>query len=337
MAGSTKLSTFAAGTLGLLTGARFLQRRLRSIDLRDRVAVVTGGSRGLGLAIARELASHGCRVALCARDADELERARTLVVKLGADVLARACDVTDREAVEAFIDEVDRELGPVDILVNNAGVMSVGPVHNQALEDFELAHAVMYWGVVYPTLAVVPAMRSRGFGRIVNITSIGGRVSVPHLLPYNAAKFAAVGFSEGLRAELLEAGIFVTTVIPGLMRTGSSLNAVFKGDADAELRWFSRAAGSPLMAMRADRAARRIVRALRSGDAELILTPQAKLLSLMHGVFPGLTTEILSLANRLLPEAALVHEPAPMLERQKVLSRSAKKAARDLNQPLSAE
>ena len=106
-------------------------------------------------------------------------------------------------------------------MVNNAGMIQVGPLATTTKEDFVTALDVMFWGTLYPTLAVLPQMRARGRGHIVNITSIGDLVSVPHLLPYTCAKFAAVGLSEGLRAELGPVGIRVTTVVPGLMRTGS--------------------------------------------------------------------------------------------------------------------
>jgi len=165
----------------------------------------------------------------------------------------------------------------------------------------------MYWGTVYTSLAVLQHMRPRRSGRIVNITSIGGKVSVPHLLPYSSAKFAAVGFSEGLRAELAGTGISVTTVVPGLMRTGSHINAMFHGDAEREFSLFSLAASLPLVSMDAERAARSIVQATRRGDAELILSLPAKALALGHSLAPGLTTEALGLVSRaILPHDARV-------------------------------
>ncbi len=109
--------------------------------------------------------------------------------------------------------------GRVDIVVNNAGIIQVGPMSTTTVEDFATALDVMFWGALYPTLAVLPQMRARRSGHVVNITSIGGMVSVPHLLPYTCAKFAAVGLSEGLRTELGQEGIHVTTVVPGWRRS----------------------------------------------------------------------------------------------------------------------
>jgi hypothetical protein len=144
-------------------------------------------------------------------------------------------------------------------------------------------------------------MRRRGEGRIVNITSIGGKISVPHLLPYSASKFALVGFSEGLRAELARDGVVVTTVCPGLMRTGSPRHALFKGRHRAEYAWFSLSDASRLSSISAEGAARRIVAACTRGEAEAILSPQAKAAALFHGLFPGVTADILAVVNRLLP------------------------------------
>jgi NAD(P)-dependent dehydrogenase (short-subunit alcohol dehydrogenase family) len=288
-----------AGGLAVV-GWRAIQRS-READLTGKVVLITGGSRGLGLLMARELAAAGCRIAICARDARELERAREDLASRGAEVLAEVCDVSDQEAVRLLVRAVRRVLGPIDILINNASIIQVGPLESLRLADFEEAMAVNYWGTVHPTMEVLPEMRERGGGRIVNITSIGGRVAIPHLLPYDAAKFAAYGFSQGLRAELARDGISVTTVVPGLMRTGSPVNAFFKGDPEKEFAWFSLGAATPLTAMSAQRAARRIVRAARRGEAHVTLSWQAKSLRILHDLMPGLTADLLGLVNRALP------------------------------------
>ena len=271
--------------------------------LTGEVARITGGSRGLGLLIARELAREGCSIAICARDERELARARDELAARGARVTAFRCDVADREQVETLVRLVTDRFGRIDILVNNASVIQVGPLESMTVGDFERAMAVNFWGTVYTTLAVLPQMRRRRAGRIVNIASIGGVVAVPHLLPYDAAKFALRGFSEGLRSELAGTGITVTTVVPGLMRTGSPINAFFKGRAAQEYAWFSVAAATPLTAMSAPRAARRIVEAVARGEAEVTLTWQARLLGLVHDLFPGATTKLLGRVSRLLPAA----------------------------------
>jgi NAD(P)-dependent dehydrogenase (short-subunit alcohol dehydrogenase family) len=294
-----------AGALGVALAMRERARAASTISLRRRSVFITGGSRGLGLLLAREFGREGARVAICARDGQELERARRRLEADGVVADPIVCDVRDRHAVERTVDEVMRRFGGLDILVNNAGIIQVGPVAALDVQDFEDAMAVNFWGMVYTTLAVLPEMRRRRRGRIVNITSIGGKVSVPHLLPYGASKFAAVGFSEGLRAELAADGVRVITIAPGLMRTGSYLNAWFKGDAGAEARWFGLGATLPGVSMSAERAARQIVRATRRGDTERVLSVPAAALSRVHGLLPALTIEALTLANRLiLPRAA---------------------------------
>ena len=330
--------------LGLGAGIVGLEalRRSREVELTGQVALVTGGSRGLGLELARELLRRGCRVAICARDQDELDRARGDLAQDGADVVVVRCDVADRFDVERMVRDLSRCLGEIDLLVNNAGVIVVGPVQSMTHEDFERALAIDFWGVVNPTLAVLPSMRARGSGRIVNITSIGGRISTPHLLPYNAAKFAAVGLSEGLRAELAAEGITVTTVVPGEMRTGSHLHAEFSGHQEAEYRWFALGASSP-MAVPADRAARSIVRAVRRGKADHTFPLSAVVLTRLHGLFPGAAANVLGAVNRLMPGpdgagtdtanvagAAIDHEVrSPVFDALTILGRA---AARRFNQ-----
>lgn len=298
-----------AATAGLAAGVGVgvagyaLARRLREADIAGQTVLITGSSRGLGFELARQFAELGCRIVVCARDSEELSRAAEELRRGGAEVLAIVCDVTIREQVDSMVQEATARFGSIDVLVNNAGVITVGPIQSQTLADYEEAMRVMFWGVVYPTLAVLPQMLARGRGRIANITSIGGKVAVPHLLPYGCAKFAAVGFSEGLHAEVSRFGVKVTTVVPGLMRVGSYVNANFKGNNEAEYAWFSVSSSLPLLAIAGERAARKIIRAIRQGRSEIILTPQARLLATAHGVAPGFVSDALALVNRILPDA----------------------------------
>jgi short-subunit dehydrogenase len=238
---------------------------------------------------------------VCARDEAEVRRAVTLLQRSGAQVFGAVCDVGRQDEVDAFVRRVNDVFGTIDVLVNNAGVIQVGPIESQTVEDFREAMDVMFYGQLYFTLAVLPQMRRRGCGNIANISSIGGKLAVPHLLPYSAAKFASVGFSEGLTAEVAKDGIRVTTVCPGLMRTGSHHNAWFKGDNQKEYAWFAMGATSPIAAISAQRAARTIVRAIRRGQAEIVLGLPAKVAAFVHGVAPGPTVRVLSLTNRVIP------------------------------------
>lgn len=285
-------------------GAWLAARAYRTVvqcSLRGKTALVTGGSRGLGLVLARELIREGARVAICARNEEDLDRAFDDLARRGGHVLAVPCDITDRHQVERMVAEVHNRLGPIDLLINNAGTISVGPVEVMNLRDYEESMRTHYWGPLYAILAVLPEMRRRGSGRIVNIASIGGRISVPHLVPYNGSKFALAGLSEGLRAELWKDGIVVTTVIPGLMRTGSPRNALFKGQHRLEYAWFAIGDSIPFFSIGAEGAARQILAACKRGDAEVVLTLPAKAAVAFHGLFPGLTADILALVNRLLP------------------------------------
>lgn len=290
----------------MAAGAAWAARRLRGDDsysFRGKTVLITGGSRGLGLALARELARRGARLAICGRDPDSLERARASLARFGAEVVAVPCDVADPRSVEELLEQVGRRLGAVDILINNAGVIEVGPAETMSLADYEEAMATNFWGMLHPTLAVLPVMRQRRSGRIVNITSIGGKLGIPHLLPYSASKFAAVGFSQGLRSEVAGEGIKVVTVVPGLMRTGSPRNAIFRGQHRSEYAWFSISDSLPGLSISVERAARRIIEACRRGDAEVLFPLTARLAALASAVAPGLTTDLLGVVDRLLPGA----------------------------------
>ncbi len=269
------------------------------------VALVAGGSRGLGLVICRELLQRGHQVAICARTPGDLARAEELMRPEGT-VRAFRCDVRDADQITALVEQVRHTMGPVEVLVSVAGVIQVGPVESMTEEHYEQAIDTMLWGPIRLTRAVLPDMRERGHGRIGTVTSIGGRVAPPHLLPYAVAKFGAVGFSEGLSAELASTGVSATTIVPGLMRTGSHERACFTGDHGAEFAWFGPAASLPLLTMSVDRAARKIVDVVLAGHRLVTLTPLAAIGSRVHGLAPATTVRALGLASRLLPS-----EPGP--------------------------
>lgn len=300
-----------AGLLCAGTAAAFVYRRIsrkRARRLNGKIVLITGASRGLGLAMAEEFGRRGAKVVLTARDPWELERARQSLLERGAvggaeDVLVVPADLRQAEEAKKVVERAAEHFGRIDVLVNNAGTITVGPVENQRVEDFREAMESNFFSGVHCALAALPQMLRRGNGTIVNITSIGGKMAVPHMLPYTASKFAAVGFSEGLHAELRAKGVHVLTVCPGLMRTGSHLSAMFAGDAAREYRWFSIAANLPGISTSATAAARRIVRGVMAGETEIAITPQAMVAARLGNVAPEAVALAMSMVNRLLPRA----------------------------------
>jgi short-subunit dehydrogenase len=251
--------------------------------------------------MARQLAEEGAKLAVCARDADELEKARLELADFGGEVQAIPCDVTSRTEVNQMMSEVRKRFGQIDVLINNAGVIQVGPMESMTIHEYEEAMKTHFWAPLYTMLAVIPHMKERGEGRIVNISSVGGKVSLPHQIPYSASKFALVGLSEGMRSELKKDGILVTTVCPGLTRTGSPRNVIVKGQHEKEYAWFNIVDSSPLVSWSAENTASAILAACKRGDAELITTFSGKFISAFHGIFPGLTADIFGLINKQLP------------------------------------
>ena len=276
------------------------------MSLTGKVVVITGGSRGLGLEIARVCGARGARLVLAARNHAELEAAAAELVGSGVRpewIRVHACDVTEEAQVQELIACATGFWGRVDVLVNNAGIILVGPAETFNLSDYERTMQLNFFGALRTTLAVLPQMLGRQSGAIVNISSIGGKVPVPHLLPYVASKFALTGWSTGLRTELAPKGIRVLTVSPGVMATGSPVQALFKGNAAAEYAWFATSATLPLSAINAGSAAVSIVDALQQGKAELEVGLQAKLAARLVNLVPSATAAALTLANNLLPSA----------------------------------
>ena len=309
-----KKSRAALHTAQILTGvvAAAAAYALRSNSLRRRpgqVVLITGGSRGLGLALAERYGRSGARLILAAREVEELIAARRTLLDRGAvqsadQVLLIPADLTDAAQAATLIDHAVSHFGRIDVLINNAGIIEVGPVENQPIAAYRRAMATNFFAALHTTHAALPHLLRRnpihGDAAIVNIASLGGKFAMPHLLPYVASKFALVGFSEGLHAELRHKGIRVTTVCPGLMRTGGEAHADYTGQTKKEQRWFTLAARTPILAASVRHAANKIYSAVAAGRAEITITPQAWLAARIAGLAPESTQYLASLANHLL-------------------------------------
>lgn len=287
--------------LGSLWAAHQLRRSRRWFEFAGKSVVVTGGSRGLGLVLARQLVAAGARVTICARTEDDVRVAADELRGRGGQVLEIVCDVRSRDQVQALVSKTQAEFGTIDVLINVAGVMQVGPLEVMTEEDFREAMEINCFGPLHTVLAVLPEMRRRGWGRIVNVASIGGKRAVPHMLPYDTSKFALVGLSTGLRTELMKDGIYVTTACPTLMRTGSPRNASFKGQHRQEYAWFSIGGALPYVSMNAERAAQQILSACQYGDGEVYIANRLSPVVWAARLAPTLTAELLALINYVLP------------------------------------
>jgi len=332
------------GAGALLLGGWISARVIRTAQytLRDKVALISGGSRGLGLVLARHICDQGGSVALLARDPQELARAKADLTVRGGKVLTVECDLLDRDQIQTAVRKVVDHFQRIDILINNAGIIEVGPLNHMTREDYDRAMRLHFWAPYELVSLIVPEMRLWGGGRIVNITSIGGKIAMPHFAPYSASKFALTGFSDAIRTELTRDNIQVTTVAPGLMRTGSHVNAKFKGNHDAEFAWFSASAGAPIISMDADRAARKILAACRRGQPSLILTFGARSAIVGNALFPNLTGYAMKIVNRFLPrnsdESGVQSRSGSELPRltPEWMTRMADRAARDNNEGASS-
>jgi NAD(P)-dependent dehydrogenase (short-subunit alcohol dehydrogenase family) len=285
--------------------ARMMVRR---DSFAGRVVVITGGSRGLGLALARRFAQENAKLAILARDQEELLRAKIDLDKYASTVTTWVCDVKNESDVRSTIEEVATVLGGIDLLINNAGEIVVGPPDTMDRKDFQDALDIHFWAPFNVMFASLPYLSKSRFGRIVNFASFGGKVAVPHLAPYCISKFALVGLSDALRAELSLKNISVTTVAPGLLRTGSHKNAFFKGQHRKEFAWFSLGASNPVVSMDADRAACQILDAVRNRRPQLTITFAARLAAIVQALLPNVMADLMKLAARLLPRMPIQSE-----------------------------
>jgi short-subunit dehydrogenase len=293
-------TALAATGLGL-----YVSSLLKRKEIRGRSVLITGGSRGLGMALAQELLRQGARVSILARKGEELDRARTLLLSQfpQADLHLVAADVTDQTSLRtAIFDVVERWQG-LDILINNAGAITVGPFATMNRADFEAQMELHFFAIVESTFAILPVFRQQGHGHIVNICSLGGKVAVPHMLPYDSSKFALAGFSQGLAAELAAENIQVTTVYPAVMRTGSPIQAVFKGQHEKEFAWFAAADVFPGLSMSPTKAAQKIIAAIQDEKAELIPFLPGKIRVAAAAFLPEIVANGMKLIASLMPSA----------------------------------
>lgn len=288
--------------LGLLAlGLRFLPQK--KFSFQSKTVVITGGSRGLGLALAEALIAEGASVALLARDEEELKRAKNqLRESHQVNVLTIPCDITNRTRLKAAFQEILKSKGRIDVLINNAGSIAVGPFETMNQSDFEAQMNLHFYAVLKATQLILPIFKKQGEGRIVNISSIGGIVPVPHMVPYCASKFALAGFSQSLALELRKDKVYVTTVYPGLMRTGSPVQAVFKGDHEKEFAWFAYSDSTPGISVRPMQAAAEIIAAVEKEQTQLIISAPAKIGTWVHHNFPEVFNSVLSAVNNFLPK-----------------------------------
>ncbi|AFD25670.1 SDR family NAD(P)-dependent oxidoreductase [Deinococcus gobiensis] len=307
----------------LLTAAAALaaRRTLQTpYELTGRSVLITGGSRGLGLALAREFAARGARLMLAARDGAELERAAADLRARGAQVQTAVADVTDAADVNRLVEETARVYGGLDVLVNNAGLIQTGPLENMTEEDFRDIMEINAFAPLRLTRCALPLLRARR-GRVLIVSSVGGKVAVPHLAPYSMSKFASAGLGQALRAELARDGVGVTTVLPGLMRTGSPRNAQVKGQHRKEYALFATLDNLPVMSLDAAEAARRIVNALVRGDAEAMIGGPAQVLRYAQALAPQLTADLLALGTRFLPGPTTSDRAVPGREVESAVTR----------------
>jgi short-subunit dehydrogenase len=245
-------------------------------DFRDRVAVVTGASSGIGEQLARDLAGRGAHVALLARRRDRLESLAEALGGTGVTALPVVCDVADKASVDAAIARVLHDLGRVDLLVNNAGYGAHVLFKDHDMADIERLVRTNVLGTIYAIKAVLPSMRARHQGWIVNFSSVAGKLGQPDEAAYSATKFAVAGLSEGLSYEFAPLGIHVMTVYPALVRTEMFTDAVLARMPERAKRTF----------MDPPAFTQEVLRALARGDYEVTVPRYVTIAYVLRALFP---------------------------------------------------
>ena len=256
-------------------------------DFRNKVAAITGAGSGMGRALALELASRGCAVAIADIGTAALEETRSMLHNTQVAVSSHIVDVADRAAMERFAADVVRIHGKVNLVFNNAGVSVTNTVEKLSYEDFEWLMNINFWGVVHGTKAFLPYLRQVDEAHIINTSSIFGVVAFPRQSAYNASKFAVRGFTEALRQELAETHIGVSCVQPGGVKTNIvKTSRYYAADNEAPTKEELTKSFEELAALTPHDAAMQILRGVEGNRGRVLVGKDAKLLAWIARLFP---------------------------------------------------
>ncbi len=254
-----------------------------------KTAVVTGAGSGIGRGLAHAFAEAGAgALALCDINAARLAETAAAAGKAGSKLFTRQLDVADRDAVHAFADDVERELGGADIVVNNAGVAQIARVEDLTYDDLEWVMGILFWGMVYGTKAFLPQLRRRPRSWLANISSVFGLYGVPTQSAYNAGKFAIRGFTEALRQEMKDEGLSVSCVYPGGIKTNIARDARLLQDQDTPEERARMAERFDEFAITTpEKAALTILRGMARNKARILIGRDALYMDAVQRLFPS--------------------------------------------------
>ena len=253
-------------------------------NLHGAVAVITGAGSGIGRALAQELASHGAQLALADVNGTGLEETRKLLGSSQAKTYV--VDVSDPAAVESLARNVEKDFGRASLLINNAGVALLGTFDQLALADFEWLFRINFWGVVYGCKFFIPLLQREPEAHIVNVSSVFGLIAPPGQTAYAASKFGVRGFTESLRAELLDSKIRVTSVHPGGIRTHIAENARASAATQDEDKAYARERFDKLARTSPEKAARVIVNGILRNKARVLIGADAYRIDFFQRLLP---------------------------------------------------
>jgi len=292
--------TFMAG-IGGLAGYFAFKRKKRQFTYQGKVVLVTGGARGLGYIMARQLVEEGAKVIICARDADQLDKAYVLLRNHGEVTYPYVCDITEKENIVQLAYFIKKRFGRLDVLINNTGTITINPIEQLPLNNYKKFIESHLWGPMQLVRVLIPLLSKSREAKIVNIFSVGGKISLAKSQPYDVNEIVHAVFYDNISRVITGKNIKLTAIYPEFKDQDLPVNLKLKGHSEQELAWSKFNESRPLISLYAENVGKQILKTAQIGKKTLTLPFPRELARIVNNINTELNLTLCQLVDHLVP------------------------------------